>query len=109
MAFDLFCNYKFKESMEVFFNLDICPSHVIGLFSGLLPAEFKDKLEYPDTPPVLQGRELENGLLALIEYLTQVSRGNMSNNLTSDIFNLSESEVDKESMQKPIIKLIKLF
>ena len=82
MAFDLFCNYKFKESMEVFFNLDICPSHVIGLFSGLLPAEFKDKLEYPDTPPVLQGRELENGLLALIEYLTQVSRGNMSNNPT---------------------------
>ena len=34
MAFDLFCNYKFKESMDVFFNLDICPSHVIGLFSG---------------------------------------------------------------------------
>eukprot|EP00092_Neocalanus_flemingeri_P080994 GFUD01101091.1.p1 GENE.GFUD01101091.1~~GFUD01101091.1.p1 ORF type:complete len:856 (+),score=262.22 GFUD01101091.1:72-2639(+) len=72
MAFDLFCNHKFKESMEVFFQLDICPSHVIGLYTGLLPAEFQDKLVYPDSPPVLQGREMENGLLALIAYLTQM-------------------------------------
>ena len=72
MAFDLFCNYKFKESMEVFLSLNICASHVVGLFSGLLPAERQEMLEYPDTPPVLQGREMENGLLALIEYLTQV-------------------------------------
>ena len=73
MAFDLFCNFKFKESLEVFLSLNICPSHVVGLFPGLLPAERQDMLEYPDTPPVLQGRELENGLLALIEYLTQVT------------------------------------
>ena len=72
MAFDLFCNYKFKDSMDVFFNLDICPSHVIGLISGLLPADFQDKLKYPDNPPVLQGREMENGLLSLIEYITKV-------------------------------------
>jgi len=72
MGFDLFCNYKFKESMDVFFKLNICPSHVIGLFSGLLPPEYQEKLVYPDAPPVLQGREMENGLLALIEYLTQM-------------------------------------
>ena len=81
MAFDLFCNHKFKESMEVFFQLDICPSHVIGLYTGLLPAEFQDKLVYPDSPPVLQGRELENGLLALIEYLTQM-RHKLNNSST---------------------------
>ena len=74
MAFDLFCDYKFKESMDLFFELDICPSNVIGLFSGLLPDEFQDKLKYPDKPPVLQGREKENGLSALIEYLTELRR-----------------------------------
>ena len=52
--------------------MDICPSHVIGLYTGLLPAEFQDKLVYPDSLPVLQGREMENGLLALIAYLTQM-------------------------------------
>ena len=71
-AFDLFCNYKFRDSMDVFYKLDIDPSHVIGLIGGLLPADYQEKLSYPDTPPTLQGREMENGLLALIEYLTQV-------------------------------------
>ena len=71
MAFDLFCSHKFSESMEVFFKLEICPSHVVGLFQNLLPAEFQDKLQYPDKPPALQGRQLENALLALIEFLTQ--------------------------------------
>jgi len=72
MAFDLFCNYKFSESMTVFLRLDIDPSHVIGLFGTLLPPDFQEKLSYPDSPPQLQGREQENGLLSLIEYLTQV-------------------------------------
>jgi len=72
MAFDLFCNYKFSESMAVFLRLDIDPSHVIGLYSSLLPPDFQERLSYPDSPPQLQGREQENGLLSLIEYLTQV-------------------------------------
>ena len=73
--------------MTVFLRLDIDPSHVIGLFGTLLPPDFqvcfspatllskyclKEKLSYPDSPPQLQGREQENGLLSLIEYLTQV-------------------------------------
>ena len=56
MAFDLFCNYKFRcinlysnhadinlfsESMTVFLRLDIDPSHVIGLYGSLLPPDFQ--------------------------------------------------------------------
>ena len=41
MAFDLFCNYKFSESMTVFLRLDIDPSHVIGLYGSLLPPDFQ--------------------------------------------------------------------
>ena len=33
----------------------------------------QERLSYPDSPPQLQGREQENGLLSLIEYLTQVT------------------------------------
>ena len=47
------------------------PSHVIGLYPDLLPKDFRDKLEYPERVPVLEGNEVESGLLALIEYLTQ--------------------------------------
>ncbi len=38
--FPQFCNGKFKEAMDVFYKLDIDPSHVIGLYSDLLPSEF---------------------------------------------------------------------
>ena len=49
------------------------PSHVIGLYPNLLPQDFRNQLEYPDKLPELEGVELEKGLLALINYLTQVS------------------------------------
>lgn len=71
-AFDLFAIRKFKEAMDVFYQLDVDPSHVIGLFYELLPPEFRNRISYPGEVPVLQGRELENGILALVEYLTQV-------------------------------------
>lgn len=54
----------------IIFILD--PSHVIGLFPNLLPEEFRSSLDYPDTLPNLQGTELENGLLALTDYLVEV-------------------------------------
>ena len=55
------------------FNISILdPSHVIGLFPNLLPEEFRSSLDYPDTLPNLQGTELENGLLALTDYLVEV-------------------------------------
>ena len=47
------------------------PSHVIGLYPNLLPQDFRSKLEYPERVPDLEGHEIESGLLALIEYLTQ--------------------------------------
>jgi hypothetical protein len=71
-AFDLFCNFKFKESMEVFYKLDVDASHVIGLYTELLPHEFRNQLQYPDKLPSFQGRDMENGYSALVEYLTSV-------------------------------------
>ena len=69
-AFDLFCNSKFKEAMEIFFKLNVDASHVIGLYSDLLPKDFQDALQYPpDCLPKLQGRSVENAILALIAYL----------------------------------------
>jgi hypothetical protein len=69
-ALDQFCNSKFKEAMDIFFKLDVDASHVIGLYSDLLPKDFQDALQYPpDCLPHLQGRSLENAILALIEYL----------------------------------------
>ena len=90
-AFDLFCNFKFQESMNVFFQLDIDPSHVIGLYPDLLPTVFRNQLQYPDKVkvldssfmpyiyicfltkvPTMHGRDMENAILALVEYLTQI-------------------------------------
>ena len=71
-AFDLFVNHKFKESLDVFYQLDIDPCHVIGLVPKLLPKEHRDSLAYPDKLPLIQGRSLEEALLAMVEYLTQV-------------------------------------
>lgn len=59
-------------TMYFFWNYVSDPSHVIGLFPNLLPEEFRSSLDYPDTLPNLQGTELENGLLALTDYLVEV-------------------------------------
>ena len=48
------------------------PSYVIGLFPDLLPVEFRKKVEYPEAVPILQGRDLDLAVLALIKYLTEV-------------------------------------
>ncbi|KAG1658440.1 Vam6/Vps39-like protein [Nymphon striatum] len=77
-AFDLVCKLEFKGSMDIFLKLGTDPSHVIGLFPDLLPQDYRSKLEYPDTLPELKGIELENGLLALVEYLIEVRHSLMS-------------------------------
>ena len=56
----------------VIFQLDIDPSHVIGLFPDLLPQAFRNELQYPDKVPTMHGRDMENAILALVEYLTQI-------------------------------------
>ena len=93
MAFDKFCNHKFKESVDIFEELNICPSHVIGLFRDLLPPEFQSKLKYPDDLPDLQGTSLKNGLEELIRFLTTVK------------FDRVESIPDKENLSPvPIVE-----
>lgn len=48
------------------------PTHVIGLYPDLLPADYRKQLHYPNPLPTLSGAELEKAHLALIEYLIQV-------------------------------------
>lgn len=70
-AFDLFCQKKFDDSLQLFAQLETDPAQVIGLFPDLLPSEFRKLLEYPAPPPQLTPGELEKGCVALVEYLTQ--------------------------------------
>ncbi|XP_078593471.1 vam6/Vps39-like protein isoform X1 [Branchiostoma floridae x Branchiostoma japonicum] len=70
-AFDLFSQRRFDESLKIFSKLDTDPAQVIGLYPDLLPHDFRAQLAYPSSPPDLSGSELEKGLLALIDYLTQ--------------------------------------
>nr|KAF6488387.1 VPS39 subunit of HOPS complex [Rousettus aegyptiacus] len=71
-AFNLFCQKRFDESMQVFAKLGTDPTHVMGLYPDLLPTDYRKQLQYPNPLPGLSGAELEKAHLALIDYLTQV-------------------------------------
>ncbi|XP_035388634.1 vam6/Vps39-like protein isoform X2 [Electrophorus electricus] len=70
-AFNLFCQKRFDDSMQVFAKLGTDPTHVIGLYPDLLPSDYRKQLHYPNPLPALSGAELEKAHLALIDYLTQ--------------------------------------
>ncbi|MGH0149835.1 UNVERIFIED_CONTAM: hypothetical protein FKN15_035463 [Acipenser sinensis] len=70
-AFNLFCQKRFDDSMQVFSKLGTDPTHVIGLYPDLLPSDYRKQLHYPNPLPSLSGAELEKAHLALIDYLTQ--------------------------------------
>lgn len=70
-AFNLFCQKRFDESMQVFAKLGTDPTHVMGLYPDLLPTDYRKQLQYPNPLPTLSGAELEKAHLALIDYLTQ--------------------------------------
>ncbi|KAM4664640.1 vam6/Vps39-like protein isoform 2-T2 [Discoglossus pictus] len=70
-AFNLFCQKRFDDSMQVFAKLGTDPTHVIGMYPDLLPSDYKKQLHYPNPVPTLSGAELEKANLALIDYLTQ--------------------------------------
>lgn len=82
-AYDLFAKKMFKESMKEFFELDTDPCDVIRLFPDLLPQDtiirsasspstsMHSSLSTPNIAE-LESKDLENGLLALIDYLTDV-------------------------------------
>lgn len=77
-AYDLFANKMFKESMTEFIKLKTDPCDVIRLFPNLLtsattPASTPTTASVvPPTLQPLEARDLENGLLALIDYLVLV-------------------------------------
>lgn len=76
-AFDLFANKMFKESMEEFSKLETDPCDVIRLFPNLLTNSAVTPSSSVVLPPAvnlpkLEDRDLEEGLLALIDYLTVV-------------------------------------
>lgn len=77
-AIDLFANKCFKESMREFIKLETDPCDVIRLFPNLFPKDSvatkrsQSTLHQKSNLPVLNGKDLEMALLALIEYLTEV-------------------------------------
>ncbi|KAF3845427.1 hypothetical protein F7725_008590 [Dissostichus mawsoni] len=62
-AFNLFCQKRFDDSMQVFAKLG----------TDLLPSDYRKQLHYPNPLPSLSGAELEKAHLALIDYLTQLN------------------------------------
>lgn len=107
-AFHLFCDHKFKDSMDIFLQLGTDPSHVIGLFPDLLPMDYRNQLEYPDKLPDLEGIELENGLLALIEYLIQV-RHSMTKTTQNKTIQNSTALVEGSATIKNKIQLLQII
>ncbi|XP_039293207.1 vam6/Vps39-like protein [Nilaparvata lugens] len=72
-AFDLFRKKQFHDSMNEFLNLKTDPYDVIRLFPTLLPQQARGEAVSVDAGLVrLEDKDLESGLLALIEYLTAV-------------------------------------
>lgn len=83
-AYDLFLNKQFREAMLEFSKLKTDPTSVIKLFSDLLPscepvssasnrmASSMTQSDMIREMPKLVDKDLENGLLALIDYLVEV-------------------------------------
>lgn len=77
-ALDLFSNKLFKESMQEFAKLETDPCDVIRLFPDLFPKDSmagsagKKPSAANSSLPTLVDKDLELGLLALIDYLTEV-------------------------------------
>lgn len=69
-AYHLFYSKQFPESMKQFLTLGTDPRNVINLFPELLSNQTKDIAEEPNFK--LNEKEMETGLLALVEYLTEV-------------------------------------
>lgn len=73
-AHHLFRNKNFREAMGQFLKLGTDPYEVIRLFPDLVsqPSNANEPNEPEPNLPKLQDRDLESGLLALIDYLTEV-------------------------------------
>lgn len=84
-ANDLFANKHFKESMAEFTKLETDPYDVIRLFPDLLPSGTPVSATSSSLLQLskLENRDLENGLLALIEYLVNL-RHKLKKNASDD-------------------------
>jgi Vam6/Vps39-like protein vacuolar protein sorting-associated protein 39 len=80
-AYDLFFKKQFREAMLEFSKLNTDPTNVINLFPDLLPscepAIIANKMttsqsEMKRDVPKLADKDLENGLMALIDYLVEI-------------------------------------
>lgn len=96
-AYDLFSKLLFKESMAEFSKLKTDPCDVIRLFPNLLtsgstPASTPTSAGIvPPSFPSLETRDLENGLLALIDYLVLV-RFNVMKQMDTKSGSVSDSK-----------------
>lgn len=105
-AYDLFSKLLFKESMDEFSKLKTDPCDVIRLFpnlltSGTTPASTPTSSSagiVPPSFPSLESRDLENGLLALIDYLVRV-RFNVMQELELKIVNSDSKQFGKNLSQ----------
>ncbi|XP_046488344.1 vam6/Vps39-like protein isoform X1 [Neodiprion pinetum] len=98
----LFANKKFAESMEQFFKSGTDPYEVIRLFPDLVsqPTNANETSEHVTTVPILQDRDLEQGLLALIKFLTEVRHKLMGDTQAKDKENEKNSEKDTMKGEK---------
>ncbi|KAF2900283.1 hypothetical protein ILUMI_05905 [Ignelater luminosus] len=108
LAYDLFANKEFSKSMKEFIKLDTDPYDVIRLFPDLLPQQSNatDQQE-ASTAEGLTERELEDGLLALIEYLTEVRLKLQTE--TQATVNASGNLNDKPSSNKSTQQLLQII
>ncbi|KAH0553998.1 vam6/Vps39-like protein [Cotesia glomerata] len=100
-AHHLFCNKKFQEAMKQFQELGTDPYEVIRLFPHLVSqsSNTNDVNEPVAGLPKLQDRDLENGLLALIGFLTEVRHNLMGSTDPKDKDNKTEKkDKDKKAM-----------
>lgn len=78
-AYDLFMNKQFREAMLEFSKLKTDPTNVINLFPDLLPSceppgisrQMSTSMTQIEMPK-LADKDLENGLMALIDYLVEI-------------------------------------
>lgn len=102
-AHHLFCSKKFQEAMKQFHELGTDPYEVIRLFPHLVSdssgCNSNDGNESMATGlPKLQDRDLENGLLALIGFLTEVRHNLMGGTDGKDSKDNMKNDRDKKSM-----------
>ncbi|KAF7488240.1 Vam6/Vps39-like protein [Sarcoptes scabiei] len=95
-ALDLFNQFKFTEAISLFQSIDTDPSYIIALFPDILPDSFRAQL-LSDTKTIanLDGAILDQGLMALIEYLVEIRR-----KVNKEIFDVKKSDLEKRKLHE---------